>query len=151
MLIVLMNKVEYYIMRDSTTLHNPLLGSELIPLNSSKPEERLTKNIKILPSFNKNEINLKSPPSPFPRSINASTASIPNDIIIGNKQQQQQQRFPVILNQSGQNGKMRKTISPPRFQLLPHLGPQAETDIMNSSFASSCRTTLGPPSVSADV
>uniref|UniRef100_A0A914LDR8 Transmembrane protein n=1 Tax=Meloidogyne incognita TaxID=6306 RepID=A0A914LDR8_MELIC len=116
---------------------------ELIPLNSSK-EETKNNNIKIIPpSYNKNEINLNPPPpSPFPRSINASTASIPNDIVING--QQQQQRFPVIQN----GGKLRKTLSPPRFQPLPHLGPQADNNIVNSSnFAS--RT--GTPSVSADV
>nr|CAD2172865.1 unnamed protein product [Meloidogyne enterolobii] len=114
---------------------------ELIPLNSSK-EETKNNNIKIIPpSYNKNEINLNPPPpSPFPRSINASTASIPNDIVING---QQQQRFPVIQN----GGKLRKTLSPPRFQPLPHLGPQADNNIVNSNFAS--RT--GTPSVSADV
>uniref|UniRef100_A0A915P853 Transmembrane protein n=1 Tax=Meloidogyne floridensis TaxID=298350 RepID=A0A915P853_9BILA len=110
---------------------------ELIPLNSSK-EETKNNNIKIIPpSYNKNEINLNPPPpSPFPRSINASTASIPNDIVING---QQQQRFPVIQN----GGKLRKTLSPPRFQPLPHLGPQADNNIVNNSnFASRTGTPI---------
>ncbi|KAF7629171.1 hypothetical protein Mgra_00009322 [Meloidogyne graminicola] len=141
----------------STTFNPPRIhriGPDSVPLNVSNPfpPQEDTKNIKI-PSYNKNEVNRG--PSPFPRS-NASTTSIPSEIIGAGSGQL---RFPAILQQSGgvgvqQNGKIRKTLSPPRFQPLPHLGPQQpENDVMNNSFVSSggCRTPKGTSSVSADV
>uniref|UniRef100_A0A183BST1 Uncharacterized protein n=1 Tax=Globodera pallida TaxID=36090 RepID=A0A183BST1_GLOPA len=96
-------------------------------------------------------------PFPLPRS-NASTASAsgretPSVVAAGGGERQ---RFPPPL---AIGTKTSKTLSPPRFQPLPHLGPQIRqaaaaaaaaggvpADSLNSSFAG-----MSPPSVSADV